>query len=151
MKDIQSLLRDYLQKPDVMQLATVRDGQPWACTVHFYADENLHLYWMSTPERRHSAEIKDDPRVAVAIAIRAQRDLPPIGVQLEGDAERIEDEAEMKRVIPLYAEKFGRSPTLLEETLSGQNKNRLYRLKPRLYVVFDPGTFPDEPRKEWRP
>jgi hypothetical protein len=134
-----------------MQLATVRDGQPWVCNVHFYADENLQLYWMSTPERRHSAEIKDDKRVAVAMAVRAERSKPPIGVQLEGDAERIEDEAEMKRVIPAYASKLGRSPDLLGETLSGKNKNRLYRLKPRLFVIFDPESFPDAPRQEWRP
>jgi uncharacterized protein YhbP (UPF0306 family) len=151
MKDIQSLLRDYLQKPDVMQLATVHDGQPWACTVHFYADENLQIYWMSTPERRHSLEVKDDKRVAVAVAIRAERDKPPIGVQMEGDAERIDDEEEMKRIIPLYAQKFDRSQTLLDEVLSGQNENRLYRLKPRLYVVFDPESFQDNPRQEWRP
>jgi uncharacterized protein YhbP (UPF0306 family) len=151
MKDIQTLLHDYLSRPDVMQLATVHGGQPWACTVHFYADDNLHLYWMSTLQRRHSADIKDDQRVAVAMAIRSERGKPPIGVQIEGDAEHVEDEAEMKRVIPLYAVKLGRSPTLLEETISGKNKNRLYRLKPRLFVLFDPEAFPDDPRQEWRP
>jgi uncharacterized protein YhbP (UPF0306 family) len=134
-----------------MQLATVKDGQPWACTVHFYADEQMNIYWMSTPDRRHSLEITSDPRVAIAMAIRAERGKPPIGVQLEGNAERIEDEAEMKRIIPAYAQKLGRSETLLEETLSGQNKNRLYRVRPRLFVVFDPEAFGGDPRQEWRP
>lgn len=151
MSDIPTLLRDYLQRPDVMQLATVRDGQPWACTVHFYADQALQLYWMSTPVRRHSTEIHDNPHVAVAMAIRAERGKPPIGVQIEGDATLVEDETEIRQVIPRYAEKLGRSATLLEETLSGENKNRLYRLTPRAFVVFDPGSFPDDPRQEWRP
>jgi uncharacterized protein YhbP (UPF0306 family) len=150
MSDIQPFLHEHLQKPDVMQLATARDGQPWACTVHFYADNNLHLYWMSTPERRHSLDIKANPRVAAAMAIRADRGTSPIGVQIEGDAELVEDQQELKRVIPLYAKKLGRNPALLNDVLAGTNRNRLYHLKPRVFVLFDPQTFPDDPRKEWR-
>jgi uncharacterized protein YhbP (UPF0306 family) len=151
MKDIQSLLHDYLSRPDIMQLATVRDGQPWACTVHFYADDRLHIYWLSTLNRRHSLEIQDDPRVALALAIESARDQDPVGVQIEGDAELVKDPEELKRIIPLYAQKLGRDSGLLDDILSGANEHKLYHVTPRLYVVFDKQSFPDNPRQEWRP
>ncbi|MES2971687.1 MAG: pyridoxamine 5'-phosphate oxidase family protein [Patescibacteria group bacterium] len=57
MPDLKQLLKKYLASTNVMQLATSVDGRPWACTVHFYADDNFNLYWISTEARRHSQEI----------------------------------------------------------------------------------------------
>lgn len=62
------LIKKYLDEKQVMQLATVRDGQPWVCNIHFVPDGNGTLYWLSKPTRRQSLEITDDSRAALQIA-----------------------------------------------------------------------------------
>ncbi len=69
MAEAQELIRQYLPKINVMQLATSVDSQPWLCIVHYYSDEDLNFYWISTPERRHSQEIKDNQKAAAAILV----------------------------------------------------------------------------------
>jgi uncharacterized protein YhbP (UPF0306 family) len=152
--ELKELITNYLSTKHVMQLATVRDGQPWCCNVHFLADENANLYWLSTQERRHSQEIRDDPRVAVAIAVQTDEEkpgAPVVGIQVEGDAELINDPDEIKRIMRKYTDHHGRDETFFQDITSGNNPHKLYRLKPRLYVLFDKKEFPDDPRREWKP
>lgn len=89
MKPMKEYIREYLQTNNVIQLATAKDGQPWLCNVHFYADHDLNIYWRSTTERRHSKEIADNPKVAAVIKVHEntpQEDYV-IGLTIEGTAE----------------------------------------------------------------
>ena len=61
--DLRELVRDYLTKAQIMQIATVHDHQPWVATVYFATDIDLNLYWMSRASRRHSQEILENPKV----------------------------------------------------------------------------------------
>src|SRR5690606_14682804 len=83
-----------------MQLATVAGNQPWVCTVYFVADDELNLYWLSWPTRRHSKELMGNSKVAAAIAIK--QDQPIIGVQIEGIAEEVEDAGVVESVVQKY-------------------------------------------------
>jgi uncharacterized protein YhbP (UPF0306 family) len=148
------LIQNYLKTKHVMQLCTVRGGQPWCCNVHFIADEDANLYWISTLARRHSQEIRDDPRVAAAIAVQTDEETPgtpPIGIQVEGDADMIIDPKEVKRVMTHYIEYHKKDEAFYQKVMTGEKAHKLYRLKPRLYVLFDVEHFPDSPRQEWRP
>jgi nitroimidazol reductase NimA-like FMN-containing flavoprotein (pyridoxamine 5'-phosphate oxidase superfamily) len=50
-----------------MVLATAAaDGVPWAMPVYFAASDK-HLYWVSSPETRHSRNISMRPTVAITI------------------------------------------------------------------------------------
>ena len=140
-----------LKSKKVMQLATVRDGQPWVCNLHFWADDDGYLYWISTEARRHSQEIKDDKRVAAAIAVQTDEEVPgtpPIGIQVEGDAELVTG-PEMQPLLRKYFDYHRKPEKLYDEIIAGENPHKLYRLKPRLYVIFDVQNSPKDPRKEW--
>jgi nitroimidazol reductase NimA-like FMN-containing flavoprotein (pyridoxamine 5'-phosphate oxidase superfamily) len=51
-----------------MVLATAdADGVPWATPVYFAASDDKHLYWVSSPETRHSRNISMRPTVAITI------------------------------------------------------------------------------------
>jgi uncharacterized protein YhbP (UPF0306 family) len=51
-----------------MVLATAdADGVPWATPVYFAAGDERHLYWVSSPETRHSRNIAMRPEVAITI------------------------------------------------------------------------------------
>ncbi len=149
-----NIIQKYLKAKHVMQLATVRSGQPWVCNLHYWADDDANLYWISTEARRHSMEIADDKRVSAAIAVQTDESkpgTPVIGIQVEGDAEIIDDPANVKKILRQYFDYHKKSEQLFEDIIAGINPHKLYRLKPRLYVLFDVENFPDDPRKEWIP
>jgi uncharacterized protein YhbP (UPF0306 family) len=150
MADLKHLLQDHLKTARVMQLATAVDNKPWACTVHFYSDDDLNIYWMSTPIRRHSQEIEKNPFVAAAIKIH--EDTPSeqyiIGIAVEGKAALI-NESETKRIGELYVKKLGKPEALIEDILAGRNPHKFYRLEPTSIVLFDTKNFSNNPRQEY--
>ncbi len=149
MIEIKKLLHDHLKKARVMQLATSVNNKPWACTLHFYSDEDLNFYWISTPVRRHSQEIEKNPNVAIAIKIH--EDTPTekyvIGIAAEGIAELL-SENEIEKIGNKYVDKLIKDPSILNDILSGKNPHKFYRLKATNIVLFDTKHFPDNPRQE---
>ena len=131
-----------------MQLATSANNHPWICNVHFYADDALHIYWASTPERRHSKYIAQNPHIAIAIKIH--EDTPDeryvIGLCAEGDAQMLSAE-ETETIMQAYVNKIGTPPALLNDIKQG--KIRFYRLKPANFVLFDTKNFSENPRQKY--
>jgi uncharacterized protein YhbP (UPF0306 family) len=150
MKTVEEAIRAYLPEGRLMQLATSRDTKPWISTVYFVHDDDLNLYWLSFPTRRHSQEIADNPSSAAAIAIK--HDQPVIGIQAEGRAETVEDPGRIKRVMETYVAKYGSGEKFYEAFTTGKAQHRLYRLNVETFVLFDEADFPPElGRQEWRP
>jgi uncharacterized protein YhbP (UPF0306 family) len=139
------LILDHLQEAYVMQLATSKDGQPWVCNVHFYADDDLNLYWFSNTNTRHSKDIAANPRVAVAVAVHTE--MPLIGVQLEGDAELC-DLAACEPALRAYGVRHHREEWV-QTAMDGQGDIKPYKFTPRLLSVFDFKNFPKDPKQEW--
>lgn len=147
--DLHTLIKDYLQNVKLMQLATSIDNKPWVCTLHFYADEDLNIYWISTPERRHSKEIKHNPHVAATMLVHedSQEEKYIVGISLEGTAEQIDTE-EAKKISDNFTRKLKKDPTFIKDILEGKNPHKFYRLTPTNIVIFDTKNFPDNPRQE---
>lgn len=146
--DLRKLIEDYLKEGRMMMVATVVGDQPWNCTLMFVSDENSNLYWISTLDTRHSKEIQKHKKVAAAIPIKYM-DLTVVGLQVEGDAELVKNLAEIKRAIRLYVDKFNRGEDWYEDFIAGKNEHKLYKIKPRLFVLFDRVNFPDNSRQEY--
>ncbi len=146
--NLKKLIKDYLKEARMMMVATVNGDQPWNCTLMFVSDENLNLYWISTPDTRHSKEIHKHKKVAAAIPIKFT-DLAVVGLQVEGDAKLVEDLGEIKQAIRLYTDKHNRGEDWYEDFIAGKNEHKLYRIKPRLFVLFDRESFPENSRKEF--
>jgi len=147
--DVKQLIQEYFKNTRMLQIATSSDGQPWNCTVYYVFDDDWNIYWISTPERRHSKEIANNPKVAGVIAF-SQEPYPTDGVQglqFEGLAEILSGEEE-KKASKLYIEQLDREKTLLEDIRSGKNPHKFYRIQPTKFVLFDSVHFPDNSRKE---
>lgn len=140
------LIRQYLPQGRMMQIATVNGGQPWICTVYFVEDEELNLYWLSLPTRRHSQEIAAYNKVAVAVPVKF--DKPVIGIQAEGLAEEVTDKQFIADVMRRYVERYNSGQQFYDRFVAGQNQHVLYRFMPASYVLFDEVSFPDDGRKE---
>lgn len=141
-------IKKYLPTKNVMQLATARDNQPWVCNVHYYTDEDLNFYWISEPGRRHSLELKDNPKAAAVIKIHENtpEENYVIGISVEGTAEEVElDET----IAAAYRDKLDKGETFVEDMRSGKKPYKFYKLTPKNFVLFDTQDFTGDPRKEW--
>lgn len=135
-----ALVREYLLgDAQTMQLATVANGKPWVASVYFVADNELNVYWLSWPERRHSREIAANVNVAATVAIKS--DSPVIGVQLEGEAYEIIDSAIVADVMKRYITKYDAGKEFVTNFQKGINHHKLYKLVPSTIQLFDEVNF----------
>lgn len=128
-----------------MQLATSHHDQPWICTVYFVVYQGC-FYWLSFPDRRHSGELADNLRAAVAVVLKY--DIPVAGIQVEGDVHIVQTIAEVEAVLDWYVEKYSQGQRFIELFKAGKNKHVLYCLRPRKAMLFDERRQPDIPPSE---
>jgi uncharacterized protein YhbP (UPF0306 family) len=146
---IEELVRQYLPKFNTMQLATAADNQPWVCTVHYYCDEDMNFYWISDVNRRHSKEIKDNPKVTAYVLVHedTQTEKYVIGMSIVGDVEVIKDKPD-KEIIDGYLRKHGKTK-FVDNVLMTDGTDKFYKLKPSKIVLFDTKNLSGNPRQEW--
>ena len=149
-KTLEQLIRQHLQTGRMMQVATVKGDQPWCCTVYYIFDASLNLYWISLPERRHSQEIHGHTKAAAAIPIKHTPGKAVVGLSVEGEAILVTDMAETKAAARLYADRYQRNKQWYRDFIAGKTNHKLYRLKPRSFVLFDEEVNPKDPRQEWK-
>lgn len=103
-------VRALLERENTLVLATTADdGSPVAAPLFYYADGHANLYWLSSPESRHSRNLSVRPRVAVAIFAQVVDWKEIRGVQLEGVAEVA---PAREPILTQYRRRFGLGPEL---------------------------------------
>lgn len=144
--DLKQLITDYLKDNKHMQLATVKDGQPWICTVYFAADENFDLYWTSGRSRQHSLEILGESKAAVTVVRDTERKQ---ALQIVGNAYEVSD-YQLEKAHQLYTAKFGPKDYDLEEMKQRTQDGRSYWVfKPTEISLWDEVNFPDSPKQKF--
>jgi uncharacterized protein YhbP (UPF0306 family) len=128
-----------------MQIATLRGGQPWICTVYFILHQKS-LYWLSEPDRRHSKELADHPDAAAAIVLK--QDVPVTGIQMQGSVQVVTDIREAETVLPLYVGKYGQGGRFVQRLKLGTNRHVLYKLIPDIVMLFDEDGSPASPYRQ---
>jgi uncharacterized protein YhbP (UPF0306 family) len=145
--DPKKLAKQYLEQIKIMQLATAENNNPWICTVHFYADDNLNLYWSSRTDRKHSEQLAGNPMASATILVHEntpEKDYV-IAVTATGKAELVKEPPEGVR--EAYRAKLDRPDFLMPPN----NNQEFYRLRPDTMIVFDTKNFPKDPRQEFKP
>lgn len=146
--NVKELIKKNLSECKIMQLATVSGGQPWICTVYYVADEEMNLYWLSLPSRRHSREIDSHNKAAITIPVKF--DQPVIGMQAEGAAETVIDNTTVEKIMGYYVAKYNAGKDFYNNFVAGTNEHQMYRFTPKKFVLFDEVNFPVDSRKEWK-
>jgi len=134
---LKSRALDYLQRHNVLTLATSGATGVWAAAV-FYVNDGFTFYFLSSPTSRHSRNIAAQAMVAGTIQ-EDYRDWPEIkGVQLEGIAVQLAGAARLE-AMRRYAAKFplvGNLDKAPAAVIAALNKVVWYRLTPsRLYFI----------------
>lgn len=132
---IESIIREYLPQTIHMSLATSRDNQPWVCEVHFSTDDDLNIYFCSTPDRRHCEEIMDNPHVAGSIVTQHYKNQKVRGVYFEGTAECLGEVDENHPAYQAVATRFGKAFKI--QALSEYHGPRYYKISVKNWYLFD--------------
>jgi uncharacterized protein YhbP (UPF0306 family) len=106
--DLRPVLREFLAGQSTLALGTagLTDGRPQVSPLFFASDDDLNLYWISDPESRHSANLRDWDDAAAAIFASTWDWNGIKGVQMEGVAEAVTEDDERQRALALYRAKF---------------------------------------------
>ena len=65
--NVKEKLHVFLQANKILALATTDGADVDVCNLHYYADEDGNLYFVSRPQRKHSQNIIHHPEVSVCI------------------------------------------------------------------------------------
>lgn len=121
------IIQAFLDTQSTLALATINaDGQPQIAPIFYVADDRLNLYWLSSPNSRHSTNLVLNPKVAATVYPSVWQWNDIVGLQIEGEARPIGDERIREQILTLYLRKF----QLPAEFDSVINSSTLYCLKP---------------------
>lgn len=148
MTELRELIKEYLRRAKLMQLATSEKDQPWVCSVWFAADDDLNLYWLSSITRRHSDEVMKNDRVAGAIVLPQTPEDPPVGIQFQGTAGLLTSKEDIEKAFSVYAGRIFPVEKIREFMASEEKPHRFYRIRPVKYVLFDTVNYPENSRRE---
>lgn len=133
-KDKKQVL-DYLNKYKLMSLGTYYK-LPWAASVYYLFDNELNLYFVSSPETKHCVNIDNNPNVSVTIADSTQDpNGKKKGFQGRGLAKRVTSVSEVKEIIKSW-NKRGFVP-LTYKLFTKVWKSRFYKIKLTDVQMFD--------------
>lgn len=131
---IENVIREYVTKTIHMSIATVSENKPWVCEVHFVADDDLNLYFVSKKSTRHCQEIANNPNVAGNIVRQHGLKEVPGGIYFEGSAEAI---VATEEDIERYSEGLAREPSMVKGIITDQEKPAsMYKVIVKNWAAF---------------
>lgn len=106
-QNVEKKLAGFLTAQKLLSLATVsEEGKPYATTVT-YVSEGATLYFMTDSRTRKMVNIAKNPQIAYTVDEGYNADWSRIqGVQMEGKASVVKDDAERQRIQALLTQKF---------------------------------------------
>lgn len=128
--DMRPVLREFLATHSTLALATAgeQDGRPQVTPLFFASDNDLNIYWISSPDSRHSVNIADWDDVAATVYEPTWEWTGIRGVQIEGTARAVIGDEERNRALTVYSGKF----PFVNEKFSGLiEESTFYVLRPR--------------------
>ncbi len=144
------LVLSFLKDHNLMSVATYGE-HPWIASVYYSFDDELNIYFLSSPTTLHCKQIAQNPKVAVSIADSHQKptDLKK-GVQLYGIAGQISDTAKIKHALRLWKETLGvKDPELSYENMVKKIvTGRMYKITPKRIKFFNQELFKNDDGEE---
>ncbi|MBI4089175.1 MAG: pyridoxamine 5'-phosphate oxidase family protein [Candidatus Levybacteria bacterium] len=119
---------------------------PWIATVYYTFDQDLNLYFLSSPDTLHVKQILQNPKVAIVIADSNQDiNKSKSGLQLSGIAQQISGLSKIKYALKLWKTNLGVvNPKLTDQAVKGS----MFKITPKRIKLFDQKIFPVADGKE---
>jgi uncharacterized protein YhbP (UPF0306 family) len=130
LKTLSALLRE----ENTLALATVDEqGEVSVAPLFYLVDEDLCLFWLSSPSCLHSKNLKKMPRAAATVYRHTENWNEIRGVQMRGLVTVITDRRRRRLLIKNYSSRF-KLGTLFISAISRCN---LYEFRPDFFRLID--------------
>jgi uncharacterized protein YhbP (UPF0306 family) len=126
--DIKNSLKIFIQKSQIVTLATSEKNKPWICNVFYIPDKDLNLYFLSGKKTIHSQHLEKNFNVAVSIYDHKSNFDGVQGVQMIGIVKELGIVAALK-ILPKFRKVF--RAHLTKADLKEAMGSRFYRFTPR--------------------
>src|SRR5262245_46850717 len=124
---IKERVEKILKECHLISLAVSDENGPWASIVHFAADADMNIYWMSDPEALSTQASVKNNKAAGTITLSMKKGEKNLGIQLSGVAEKLE--GERPDVAKIYFSKKGKPvPEDIADFMDGDS---WYMIKPQ--------------------
>lgn len=144
MAELEHLARDILAQGYLLSLATVDAQGVWVADVIYTYDDELTIYWMSKPNRRHSEAIDSgNNQVAGTITLTTGPGQADAGLQLAGQAQQV-DTVPWPSVLEYFRKRQKPAPRPDDDILNGQV---WYMMKPEKIELISTAHFGYERKK----
>lgn len=141
---------DFLAKYKLMSVATYGEF-PWIASVYYTFDNDVNLYFLSSPTTLHCKQIEKNNKVAVSVA-DSDQDIGALkrGLQISGIAARISDAKKLIHALRIWKQSLGvKDPELTYENMIKKViHGRMYKITPKKIKLFDQKLFPVEDGEE---
>ncbi len=122
-------LQKLLTEVPYATIATVGpDGQPWSTPLYVMFDDNLCMYWVSTPSNQHSQNILCDPRIFATVFDSHAPEGTGFGLYLQMTAQVLSDPAAITKARKLYTSSYGESGA--HDPFGSKCLRKLYKATP---------------------
>ena len=147
MTDFSDMARGIIEESRYMVLGTADEaGVPWGTPVWFAQSDHRRFFWVSSPERRHSRNVRVRPEVSIVIfdsrvAVGSAR-----AVYMSARAEELSG-AELGRDVAFFhraSQAQGLTRRWALEDVLAPAPYRLYRATVSQHWVLDPDSSPDD-------
>lgn len=138
-ENIKSLIKEFLSSHIQFALATSGD-HPWIATMYYGVDDDLNIYFLTSPQTIHAKGLKANPKVSAVIADSPQKpDSKKLGMQIYGLATELKGESEIKSGFTIWCKVLGvTDPKYSYEGIeSGDLHYRLYKLVPKKIKYYN--------------
>ena len=136
MDEIREIVRKVLEQGYLLSLATADNTGIWVADVVYVNDKDFNIYWLSHHDTRHSKAIMKNPSVAGTITISNNPGEQDVGLQIEGQAEKIE--GDILLIAKKHLAKRGK-PAPTKEGEIFETGQSWYRMKPKkIELIHEP-------------
>ena len=127
-------VRELLEAQTTMTLATADEhGNAFATPLFYYPQSDLTLFWLSSADSRHSANLRVRPQASVAVYAPVNRWKKIRGAQLQGTVSEVSDPQQRRQIIAGYRRRF-RLGALLSAAIM---QSTLYAFRPNWIRYID--------------
>ena len=147
MTDLSDMARDIIESNRYMVLGTADEaGVPWVTPVWYAQSDYRRFIWVSSPDRRHSRNVRARPEVSIAIFDSKVAVGSAQAVYMSARAEELSG-AELERDVAVF-DSAGQAQGLTRrwgvEDMVAPAPYRLYRATVSQHWVLDPDSSPDD-------
>jgi len=131
------LAKKAIKKNIYITLATAsKDAVPWNTPLFFAYDDKYTIYWISSQNCVHSANISENENVAIVIYDSTAQEGKGFGVYMSAKASVVDGAGEIKNALKLIY-KRSRRPAPQASKFMGDALRKVYKAVPNLIFVND--------------